>query len=75
MKKSDFEKADCKNVENVVPISSELIDYCKNQDSMNGNTMNFQYIDDLDIEHLISSFEFKETVLSLNTYNAKKIKQ
>ena len=35
LKQPDFEKAECKNVEKVVPISSELIDGCKNQDSMN----------------------------------------
>ena len=45
VKQPDFEKADYKNVQNVVPISSELIDGCKNQDSMNENMMNFQYID------------------------------
>ena len=28
--------------------------------------MNFQYLEDLDFEFLNSSFEFKETVLSLN---------
>ena len=72
LKQPDFEKADCKNIENVVPISSELINDCKNQDSMNKNMMNFQYIKDLDIEHLITSFEFKDTVLSLNEENAKK---
>ena len=36
----DFEKAECKNVEKVVPISYELIDDCNNQDSMNENMMN-----------------------------------
>ena len=72
LKLSDFEKAFYKNGENVVPISSKLIDDCKNQDSMNENMMNFKSIEDLDIEHLIASFEFKETVLSLNEDNAEK---
>ena len=40
LKQSDFEKAEYKNFENVVPINSELIDDCKNQDSMNENMMN-----------------------------------
>ena len=40
LKQSDFEKAECKNVEKVVPINYELIDDCKNQDSMNENMMN-----------------------------------
>ena len=40
LKQPDFEKAECKNVEKVVPISYELIDDCKNQDSMNESMMN-----------------------------------
>ena len=39
---------------------------------MNENEINFQYIEDLDIEFLNSSFEIKETVLSLNESSAKK---
>ena len=34
--------------------------------------MNFQYIKDLYVEHLNSSLELKETVLSLNENNADK---
>ena len=71
LKQPDFEKAECKNVEKVVPNSFELIDDCKNQDSMNRNMMNFQYIEDLDIEYLNASFELKEIVLSLNEDNAE----
>ena len=66
LKQPDFEKAKCNNLENVVPISSESIDDCKNQDSMNENMMNLQYIEDLDIEHLNARVELKETILSLN---------
>ena len=57
MKQIDFEKDECKNVEKVVPSSSELNDDCKNQNSMNENVMNFQYIEDLDTEYLNASFE------------------
>ena len=39
---------------------------------MNENENNFHYIEDLDFEFLNSSFEFKETVLSLNEGNAEK---
>ena len=39
---------------------------------MNENEKNFQYIEDLDVEFLNSSFEFKETVLSLNEGSAEK---
>ena len=41
LKQPNFEKVECNNVEKVVPSSSELIDDCKNQDSMNENMMNF----------------------------------
>ena len=41
LKQPNFEKAECKSCENVVPISSELDDDCKNRDSMNENMMNF----------------------------------
>ena len=66
LKQPDFEKDECKKFENVVPISSEYIYDCKNQDSMNENMMNFQYIEDLDIEHLNASVELKGAVLRLN---------
>ena len=69
LKQPDFEQADCKSCENVAPISSELIDDCKIQNSMNENMMNFQYIEDLDVEYLNVIFELKETVLSLNKDN------
>ena len=62
MKQPDFEKAKYKNIEKVVPISYELIDDCKNQDSMNENMMNLEYIEDLDSEYLDSRVELKETI-------------
>ena len=34
--------------------------------------MNFQYLDDLDCEWLNSSFDLKETVLSLNENSIEK---
>ena len=40
LKQLDFEKAECKTVEKIVPIKFELIDDCKNQDSMNEEMMN-----------------------------------
>ena len=50
----------------MVPISFELTDDCKNQDSMNENMINFQYIEVLDTKFLNASVELKETVLSMN---------
>ena len=62
----------CKIVEQVVPINSELKYDCKIQNSMNENEMNFQYIEDLEVEFLNSSFELKETILSLNENSIEK---
>ena len=39
---------------------------------MNKNEMNFQYMEDLEVEFMNSSFELKETVLSLNEQSAEK---
>ena len=39
---------------------------------MNKNEMNFQYIEAHDVEYLNSSFEFRETILSLKKINAEK---
>ena len=72
LKQLDFEKAECKTVETVVPINSELINDCKIQNSMNDNMMNFQYIEDLDVEYMNASLELKETVLSLNENSVEK---
>ena len=73
LKQPGFEKAECKIVETVVPISSKLIYDCKNQNSMNENLMNFQYIEDLDVEYLNVSLELKEIVLSLNGNCVEKL--
>ena len=66
LKQPEFDHADCKTIETIVPISSELKYDCKIQSSMNEIEMNFQYLKDLDFEFLNSGFEFKEIVLSLN---------
>ena len=72
LKQSNCDNADNKIVEQFVPVSPELINDCKNHNSMNENEMNFQYIDAHDVEYLNSSFEIRETVLSLKEINAKK---
>ena len=66
LKQPGFDNVECKNVEQVVPISPELIYDCKIQNSMNENEINF------DVEYLNSSLEFKETVLSLKEISAEK---
>ena len=72
LKQPEFDNADCKNVETIVPISSELNYDCKVQSSMNENEKIFQYIEDLDVEFLIFSSDYKETVLSLNEGSVEK---
>ena len=59
LKHPDFNNAECKMVEQVVPISPELIYDCKIQNSMNANMKNCQYIKALDVEYLNSSLEFQ----------------
>ena len=72
LKQPNFDNAECKIVQQVVPISPELIyDYII-QNAMKKNEMNFQYIEALDVEYLNSSLEFKETVLSLREISAEK---
>ena len=60
LKQTEFDNIDCKIVETKVPISSELINDCKIQSSMNENQMNFQY---LDVQFINSNFESKEALL------------
>ena len=66
LKQPEFDNANCKNVETIVPISSKLYYDCKIQSSMNENEKIFRHIEDLDVEFLNSGFKFKETRL-LNT--------
>ena len=55
-----------KTVETIVPISPELMFGCNFQISINENEINLQHLDDLDFEFMNSSFDLKETVLSVN---------
>ena len=72
LKHPEFDNVDCEIVETKVPISYELSNDCKIQNSMNENEMNFQYIEFLDVEFLNSNFIIKEAVLSLNKSSAEK---
>ena len=49
LKQPEFDNSDCKIVETKVLISSERINDCKIQSSMNENEMNFQYLEYLDV--------------------------
>ena len=72
LKQPDFDNAECMILEQVVPISPELIYDCNIQNSMNENEMNFQYIEALDVKYLNYSLEFQETVLSLKEIIVEK---
>ena len=71
-KEPDFDNVECEIVEQVVPINFEPKHDCKIQSSMNENEMNFQYIEDIEVEFLNSSFELKEIILSLNENSIEK---
>ena len=72
LKQPDFDNVECEIVEQVVPFNFELKYDCNIQSSMNENEINFQYIEDLEVEFLNSSFELKEIVLNLNEHSAEK---
>ena len=72
LKQLDVDNAECKNVEQVVPINSKQIYDCKFSNAINENMKNFWYIEALDVEYLNFSLEYKEIVLSLKEINAKK---
>ena len=72
LKQFDFDNAECKNIEQVIPISPELTYECKIQNSMKENMKNFQYIEAINLEYLNSSVEFKETILNLKEISAEK---
>ena len=71
LKQPEFDNTDCKIVETKVPISSELINDCKIQSSMNENEMNFQYLEYLGVEFLNSNFELKEPILNIDESSGK----
>ena len=72
LKPPEFGNVNFKIIETKVPISSELMNHCMIQNSMNENEMNFQYLDVLDVEFWNSNFESKEAVLSIDENNTEK---
>ena len=55
----ELNNVDCEIIETKIPISSELINDCNFQSSMNENEMNFQYLKHLEVEFLDSNFKLK----------------
>ena len=72
LKQPEFINVDCEIVETKIPISSELINDCNFQSSMNENEMNFQYLEHLEVESLNSNFNLKETVLNVEENSIEK---
>ena len=60
LKKSKLINPECEIVETKIPISSELINDCSFQSSMNENEMNFHYLEHLEVEFLNFNFKLKE---------------
>ena len=63
---SDVDAENCNVVDNISPISLEMISDCNLQHSINENEMNFQYIESVGYELLHFSLQNRKTVLSLN---------
>ena len=59
---SDVVVENCNVVDNISPISFDLISDCNLQHSINENEKNFQYIESVDYELLHSSLQNRETV-------------
>ena len=70
LKQLEMSSVDCEIVE--IPISSELINDCNFQSSMNENEMNFQYLEHLEVEFLDSNVKLKKAVLSIEENNTEK---
>ena len=65
MKQPELSNVDCEIIETKILISSELINDCNFQSSMNENEMNFQYLEHLEVEFLDSNVKLKKAVLSI----------
>ena len=72
LKQPELSNAYCEIVETKIPISSELINDCIFSSSMNENEINFQYLEDLEVEFLDSNDESKKAILSVKEDNTKK---
>ena len=72
LKQPKLINAECEIVETKIPISSELINDCNFQSSMNENEMNFQYLEHVEVEYLNSNFKLKEAVLGVEENSIEK---
>ena len=72
LKQPELKSVDCESVETKIPVSSELTTDCNFQNSMNENKMNFQYLEHLEVEFLISNFKHKDSVFGVKDNSAEK---
>ena len=72
LKQPKLSNADCEIVETKIPISSELINECIFQNSMNENEMNSQYLEHLEVEFIDSNVKLNKAVLSVEENNTEK---
>ena len=72
LKQPELINDECEIVETKIPISSELINDCNFQSSINENEMNFQYVEHLEVEFLNSNFKLIEAVLNVEEIRIEK---
>ena len=69
LKSPELSNAGCEILETKLPISSELINDCIFQNSMNENDMNFQYLEHVEVIFLDSNVKFEKAILSVEENN------
>ena len=72
LKQSELSSVDCEIVETQIPGSSKLAIDCNFKNSMNGNEMNFQYLEHLEGEILNSNFKLTDSVLNVGKISVER---
>ena len=72
LKQPELDSADCEIIETEIPVSFELTTDCNFYNSMNENEMNFQYLENHEVEILNSNFKLKDSTSSVRENSAKK---
>ena len=72
LKHPKLSDVECEIVERKIPNYSELMKDCNFQNSINENEMNFQYLEQLEVEFLDPNVKLNKAVLSVEENNAEK---
>ena len=72
LKQPELSSADYEIIETKIPVSSKLTTDFNFQNSMNGNEMNFQYLEHLEVEILNSNFKLTDSVFSVGKTTAER---